>query len=688
MNRCLKICCLLILLLPMSLGISQFNSIVGRVNTNIEPEINLKDFLEDKNLQSSPVASFKEKYLDLDFVDSELVVVDEQIIDYKVFDEFGNLRIESIYSANGALKQRDIYNAEGHRFEFFIYYPDGDLYVHRYDYQNDEQEKRVGKLWFYPNDNLASEEIYNDQGQMIEFMAYRLDGSLREQSIYNELGQRVEWLSYDDDSLLAFEFIYSENGNLIEENQYNANGNLKLKKTYKYNEKDKKTEESVYNSDGSLAYQYIYKYKEFGNAVEEAGYDANGNLKFQDFKDIVNVNYRNKYIYDDSGNQIEQLSYYSNDVLRSRIKYDQQGEIVESFSYFKDGILEEYRLYNEQGERVEWTRYFLDGSVRRQRHWTYDTQGIRRISESLRYYPNNTIQYHSKTVYDPLGNETEQLSYDSEGGLLSKNVSVRDDTGRLLESINGQKENGRYHIRSKYNAQGEEIKTSYIIRGAEYLKKYDDNGNQIEESTNLLDGSVIFKEVSDYDDQGNLFEKSQYGFYNGFEHYTKYDGQGNKIEEHDSYNGNSVLKYVYDDLGNLIRSSEFDMNKVMEFQSLFDIQGRKIELAKYDASGNLESRTHYEYDDEGNRSESSKDYADGSTYDDYEYDEQGNQIKYSRYYADGTLSYQNKCEFKYDTYLNWTEKTCIEFRDEQGELKPDYSGREFEKVVRLIEYHE
>ena len=55
--------------------------------------------------------------------------------------------------------------------------------------------------------------------------------------------------------------IYDKKGNIIEENDYDSDGSLNSKTTYKYDEKGNKIEENDYDSDGRLDSKTTYKYK-------------------------------------------------------------------------------------------------------------------------------------------------------------------------------------------------------------------------------------------------------------------------------------------------------------------------------------------------------------------------------------------------------------------------------------------
>lgn len=72
---------------------------------------------------------------------------------------------------------------------------------------------------------------------------------------------------------------YYKNGEILEETEYEPDGTIKNKKTYKYNSSGNKIEEITYNSDGSIAQKETYKYNADGMRVEKRVLSPNDRLE-------------------------------------------------------------------------------------------------------------------------------------------------------------------------------------------------------------------------------------------------------------------------------------------------------------------------------------------------------------------------------------------------------------------------
>ena len=146
--------------------------------------------------------------------------------------------------------------------------------------------------------------------------------------------------------------IYDKKGNIIEENDYDSDGSLNSKTTYKYDEKGNKIEENDYDSDGRLDSKTTYKYDEKGNIIEENHYDSDGRLDS-----------KTTYKYDEKGNTIEKNYYsYSDGRLDSKItyKYNEKGNTIEENDYYySDGRLDSkttYKYKYEYDKNNNWTQ--------------------------------------------------------------------------------------------------------------------------------------------------------------------------------------------------------------------------------------------------------------------------------------------------------------------------------------------
>ncbi len=176
-----------------------------------------------------------------------------------------------------------------------------------------------------------------------------------------------------------------------------------------------------------------------------------------------------------------------------------------------------------------------------------------------------------------------------------------------------------------------------------HVRKYDEEGNQIELSDYDSEGTLSKKAVmgrkdlgdsaklslynwntiSRYNGQGNLTEKMIYkhnvsGFLEATEAYApdgelthsyilKWDTNGNLIEESKrNANGGLVWRVAYkvDTDGNVIKRIRYDENNVVEdsFARKFNERGQVVELLLYEENGRFGSRWRYKYtyDEVGN----------------------------------------------------------------------------------------
>ena len=148
-------------------------------------------------------------------------------------------------------------------------------------YENDEQRK------------------YDEKGNLIEKIIYKLDSSLYEKltCTYDEKGKVIEVNMYKSDGSLSYKstYKYDEKGNQIE-----VNSSLGYKGTYKYDEKGNRIEDNFYESDGSLSSKSTYKYDEKGNRIE----DNSENL----YRDL-DRKWTYKYEFDKQGNWIKRIDF-------------------------------------------------------------------------------------------------------------------------------------------------------------------------------------------------------------------------------------------------------------------------------------------------------------------------------------------------------------------------------------------
>ncbi len=198
----------------------------------------------------------------------------------------------------------------------------------------------------------ATQLLFNEVGDQIEFISYKSDGSVGDKikKNYDDHGNlTTDWL-YDSDGKLKLKVIYKydDTGSLIESYWYKPEGKLEEKIKFQYEENERIKEEYSYNSEGELVYKWIRRYDENGNLTEVSSYNSEGKLE-------------NKRIrrYDENGNLTEESSYNSEGKLENKwIKqYDEKGSLIEECMYDSEGKLEYKSKFEYQyDERGNWTQ--------------------------------------------------------------------------------------------------------------------------------------------------------------------------------------------------------------------------------------------------------------------------------------------------------------------------------------------
>ncbi|MDC0339067.1 hypothetical protein OAN33_05975 [Flavobacteriales bacterium] len=207
-------------------------------------------------------------------------------------------------------------------------------------------------------EQLSSQITYNDKGKRLEYREFSDDSHYYFIVVrtYNKKGNEITYHSKISMTGLKSKrngtTTYDEVGNKIEQNNYNPDGGLDSKTTYKYDDKGNQIEENLYKSDGGLDSKYTYKYDDNGNQIQIKFYESDGSLYSE-----------TAYKYDNKGNQIEAIWYKSDGGLDSKntYKYDDKGNQIEQNNYNPDGSLDSkytYR-YDDNGNSIEANYYYI-----------------------------------------------------------------------------------------------------------------------------------------------------------------------------------------------------------------------------------------------------------------------------------------------------------------------------------------
>jgi hypothetical protein len=186
--------------------------------------------------------------------------------------------------------------------------------------------------------------LFDDKGHKIEVQYLTHDGRLSRKDVikYDDNGNKIERICYNSDSSIFLRriFINNHKGQIIEESNYDYDGELQDRLTYKYDDNGNCTEGYLY-VDG------ICIFKGTG------GYDDKGHLVELNINDLNN-SFSSKAIarYDDRGNRIEEDHYEPNDSLVSKttLEYDENSnKIVENNMTYKY----EYDMHKNWIKRID-----------------------------------------------------------------------------------------------------------------------------------------------------------------------------------------------------------------------------------------------------------------------------------------------------------------------------------------------
>ena len=202
------------------------------------------------------------------------------------------------------------------------------------------KQPAVGKhKYFYDNDKLVSEYIYDAAGNLIQTVV----------NDYDEGGRLVHstWAEVDGDVIWEDFYGYDENGLKSEwnKNHYDVNDNSVTR--YYYDELGRKIAEK---GDSTLCGRthYEYKYDTSDRIIEEAHYDEDGKVesklvytydergylvKFETFMHEDQISY-GQLIYerDERGNAFRLRSYRQHLVHMTQREYNKYGHVVRGVS--------------------------------------------------------------------------------------------------------------------------------------------------------------------------------------------------------------------------------------------------------------------------------------------------------------------------------------------------------------------
>jgi hypothetical protein len=188
---------------------------------------------------------------------------------------------------------------------------------------------------------------------------------------YDSLGNRIEKVRLNNKNLIIQKnnYFYNNKGNLIE-NTYTDDMGHNIKFSFSYDAKDSLIEVTKHFLHNSQNEKQIYVYDDNGNQIEEITYNTDGHSSYHVKRiydkrsNLIETNYINwdgtksnriVFEFDSNNNQIKSLNYGSSGSLFSHSKswYNKKNELIETISYdIKNDITSHFKYsykYNNDG---------------------------------------------------------------------------------------------------------------------------------------------------------------------------------------------------------------------------------------------------------------------------------------------------------------------------------------------------
>jgi len=198
------------------------------------------------------------------------------------------------------------------------------------------------EYWRFENDDTIYEKTKltkNKEGKLIKSITFDKDGNLKKLTTteFDENGKIIEYKTYNSDNELIFlqKNEYDTKGNQIALTKSSVKSNRTFKTTNEYNSKNQKIKETDFKSDGIIKGIRTYRYDTKGNEIESELTRPNGDYT----KFISTYNERNniltQYWYDKDGKQKHwnnwEYSYDKNDnwITKKRFSKGELGYIWE-----------------------------------------------------------------------------------------------------------------------------------------------------------------------------------------------------------------------------------------------------------------------------------------------------------------------------------------------------------------------
>ncbi len=200
---------------------------------------------------------------------------------------------------------------------------------------------------------------------------------------------------------IKHELLFNESGNLYESTLYSYNfrdGSLQSKTITTYDQNKQPLAKQVLDASEELIQQTLYRYNEANLLTEEVTYDSEGGIMLQQL-----------YTYNEAGKETLR-EYYQRTTLVANLEsnYDGEGNLTKQIQTSSDTTLLSEVIFSEQGRVFEQINYQEDGSVASRDIVSLDEQD--NVTESIGYTPDG----ENKTTYE----------YNEDGLILSESFEM------------------------------------------------------------------------------------------------------------------------------------------------------------------------------------------------------------------------------------------------------------------------
>jgi tetratricopeptide (TPR) repeat protein/antitoxin component YwqK of YwqJK toxin-antitoxin module len=366
--------------------------------------------------------------------------------------------------------------------------------------------------------------------------------------------------------------------------------------------------------------------------TQETSYDAKGRrTSYVSF--FSGGSPRQRSTYTSGAARTETIEFYREDGSlrdRSSTTFDETGRRVKSVTEFSPpnrvGLEKEVAVYDGQGRLAEQISYDPDGAIRDRSVNVYDRKG--RIREQANFNGDGSLGTRSVSAHDDDGMLIEEAIYRADGSPASLHVFGYDPTGNEIKNVTYTvtRLDGRRNL--------------FTFNGAT-LRKVNASGRITEETTYRSDGSPQAREVTEYDDQGKHTHSEDVDYDEEGSAVSRYVGtydDTGHMREFACYgvDGTVLYKQLYTfDQDGKRSSKEFWTNDSLFFRRTITVtyspEGRPQEEITYHLDNSVDQRKRYLYDEKGNKTGEAIYGPDGSLETEFAYsrayDSYGNLIK-------------------------------------------------------------